>query len=63
MTLKLIIIAGGYNSGWLQSVWLGKMTKLGLEWSNGPDLLLSRGAHRSIGVGNQIYHIGGEGNK
>ena len=44
-----------------QSVWLGRMTKLGLEWSKGPDLLLTRFGHRSIGVGNQIYHIGGQG--
>ena len=35
------------------------MTKLGLEWSKGPNLLLPRDGHRSIVLGNQIYHIGG----
>ena len=60
---KFIFISGGYNhkSESLQSVWLGKMTRLGLKWSKGPDLLLSRDGHRSITVGNQIYHIGGDG--
>ena len=61
---KIIIILGGdidYQSS--QSVWLGRMRKLGLEWSKGPDLLLSRGGHRSIVSGNQIYHIGGRWKK
>jgi len=38
------------------------MTYLGLEWSKGPDLLLSRTHHRSIIIGNVIYHVGGNGN-
>ena len=61
---KFIIILGG-AIGWdnLQSVWLGRMSKLGLEWSKGPDLLLGRRGHRSIVSGNQIYHIGGGGKK
>ena len=52
----------GYHTE-LQSVWLGRMKKLGLKWRKGPDLLLSRRAHRSIVSGNQIYHIGGWGYK
>ena len=38
------------------------MTDLGLEWSKGPDLLLGRVEHRSIIIGNVIYHVGGSGN-
>ena len=57
MNKKFIIILG-VGSG-SKSVTLGRMTKLGLEWSNGPDLLLPRYGHRSIVSGNQIYHIGG----
>ena len=60
---KFIIILGGNHYWTEKSVWLGKMTKLGLEWRKGPDPLLSRGRHRSFGVGNQIYHIGGFGKK
>ena len=58
MNFKSIIILGGNIYGRVDS-WLGKMTKLGLKWSKGPDLLLGRYSHRSIGAGNQIYHIGG----
>ena len=58
---KFIIILGG--SGHYKSVTLGRMTKLELEWSKGPDLLLGRDYHRSIVSGNQIYHIGGYGKK
>ena len=36
------------------------MTKLRLEWSKGPDHLLSRSGHRSVSVGNQIYQLGGK---
>jgi len=43
-------------------VTIGKMTDLGLEWSKGPDLLLGRRNHRSIIIGNVIYHVGGSGN-
>ena len=63
---KFIIILGGighkigHRIG-LKSVTLGRMTKLGLEWSKGPDLLLPRWGHRSIVVDNQIYHIAGYG--
>ena len=64
MNKKFIIILGGARSGYvLQSVWLGRMTKLGLEWSKGPDLLLYRDRHRSIVSGNHIYHFGGFGKK
>ena len=63
---KFIIILGGrIGLGGLKrfkSVWLGRMTKLGLEWSKGPDLLFTRYGHRSIVSGNQIYHIGGDEN-
>ena len=64
MNKKFIIILGGrskINNNYkiLQSVTVGRMTKLGLEWSKGPDLLLPRDGHRSIVAGNQIYHIGG----
>jgi len=31
-----------------------------LIWSKGPDLLLTRHAHRSIAIQNEIYHVGGE---
>ena len=30
-----------------------------LQWSEGPDLLLERDAHRSILVQNSLFHIGG----
>ena len=60
---KFIDILGGSYYGTLRSVTLGRMTKLGLEWSKGPDLLLGRFGHRSIVSGNQIYHIGGDGKK
>merc|ERR1712227_128778 len=55
----LYIFGGGAH---VKSVWLGRMTKLGLEWSKGPDLLLGRYRHRSIVSGKQIYHIGGYDN-
>ena len=65
---KFIIILGGmkkiiYPDGIIHhrgtlSVWLGRMTKLGLEWSKGPKLLYG-GSYRSIVSRNQIYHIGG----
>ena len=66
MNKKFIIILGGrskINNNYkiLQSVTVGRMTKLGLEWSEGPNLLLPRSDHRSIAAGNQIYHIGGNG--
>ena len=42
----------------LTSVWVGRM-QWGIKWSKGPNLRLSRTGHRSIVIGNQIYHIGG----
>ena len=43
----------------LKSVTIGRMTVMGtLEWSKGPDLLITRDGHRSIAVQNQIYHVG-----
>jgi len=56
-----LYIFGGYNRNG-KSVHIGRMTYLGLEWSKGPELLLSRQAHRSILVGDEIYHLGGSGN-
>merc|ERR1711937_315924 len=57
---NVLYVFGGWDFwGPLQSVHLGRMTKLGLESNRGPDLLLSRSDHRSIAVGNEIYHIGG----
>ena len=53
--------SGGQNRD-NKAVTIGKMTDLGLEWSKGPDLLLSRYNHRSIIIGNVIYHVGGSGN-
>ena len=57
----LIFISGGYPRD-RKSVNVGRMTDLGLEWTKGPELLVGRYAHRSILIGNQIYHIGGSGN-
>ena len=57
---KNSLFLGGYCNERLQSVRLGRMKKLRLEWSKGPDLLLSRSGHRSVSVGNQIYHLGGK---
>ena len=54
--------SGGRNRD-NKAVTIGKMTNLGLEWSKGPDLLLGRYYHRSILIGNVIYHVGGNGNK
>ena len=53
--------SGGHNRD-SKAVTIGKMTDLGLEWSKGPDLLLGRYEHRSIIIGNVIYHVGGSGN-
>jgi len=57
-----LYIFGGYNgSGQLQSVTVGRMRNSILEWTAGPDLLLPRYDHRSIAIGNNILHIGGNG--
>ena len=53
--------SGGPNRD-KKAVTIGQMTDLGLEWSKGPDLLLARYAHRSIAIGNEIYHLGGDDN-
>ena len=44
-----------------QSVTVGRMRNSKLEWTSAPDLLLARHAHRSIALGHNILHIGGEG--
>jgi len=58
---NLLYVFGGYNRD-QKAVTIGKMTDLGLEWSKGPDLLQGRYGHRSIIIGNVIYHVGGNGN-
>ena len=51
-----------YNNGEKRrnAVELGRMSFGQLIWSKGPDLLLTRHAHRSIAIQNEIYHVGGE---
>ena len=40
---------------------MGRMRNSQLQWTSAPDLLLIRWGHRSIAVGNNIFHIGGAG--
>ena len=58
--LALTNVLGGYNRDG-QSVTVGRMRNSILEWTAAADLLLPRYAHRSIAIGNNILHIGGNG--
>ena len=53
---------GGYGRN-RNSVTIGRMVNMKIEWTHGPAMLLSRWGHRSISVGNEIFHIGGEGTR
>ena len=55
------LLTGGY--GRQSSVNFGEMNESVIIWSLGPQLLLSRLGHRSIGIDDYIYHIGGKGSR
>ena len=53
-------IRGGFQRNG-KAVTRGRMTDLGIEWSAGPDLIIARNRHRSVAIGNKVFHIGGTG--
>ena len=46
-----------------KTTFIGEMRNSVLQWSDGPDLLVSRRGHRSIVVQNSVLHIGGMSNR